>query len=74
VRRFAADGTRLAQIDLPPRQITSVAFGGDDFSTLLVTSAREGQSAATLQAQPLAGATYAVKVPGVRGLPPARYG
>jgi sugar lactone lactonase YvrE len=74
VRRFAADGTRLAQIDLPPRQITSVAFGGDDLATLLVTSAREGLSAAALQAQPLAGATYAVKVPGVRGLPPARYG
>lgn len=74
VRRFALDGTRLAQIDLPPRQITSVAFGGEDCATLLVTSAREGLSAEALQAQPLAGASFALKVPGVRGLPPCRYG
>ncbi len=74
VRRFAQDGTRLMQIDLPPRQITSVAFGGDDHATLLVTSAREGLSAAALRAQPLAGATFALTVPGVRGLPPCRYG
>lgn len=74
VRRFALDGTRLAQIDLPPRQITSVAFGGEDCATLLVTSAREGLSAEALQAQPLAGASFALRVPGVRGLPPCRYG
>ena len=74
VRRFAPDGTRLVQIDLPPRQISSVAFGGDDFATLLVTSAREGLSDAALQAQPLAGASFALEVPGVRGLPSCRYG
>jgi sugar lactone lactonase YvrE len=73
VRRFSVEGDRLEQIDLPPRQITSVAFGGPDYATLLVTSARVGLSAAALQAQPLAGATFALR-PGVRGLPALGYG
>jgi sugar lactone lactonase YvrE len=44
LRRFALGGTLLQQIDLPAWQITSMAFGGADFSTLLDTSAREGLS------------------------------
>ena len=73
VRRFSVDGELLEQVDLPPRLITSVAFGGADFSTLLVTSARAGLNAAALQAQALAGATFALR-PGVRGLPALGYG
>lgn len=73
VRRFALDGRLLAQIDLPPRQISSVAFGGDDYATLIVTSAREGLSSQALQTQPLAGCTFTLE-PGVRGLPACRYG
>ncbi len=73
VRRFSVEGELLRQIDLPPRQVSSVAFGGDDFTTLVVTTAREGLDAAALQSQPLAGATFALR-PGVRGLPAADYG
>jgi sugar lactone lactonase YvrE len=73
VRRFALDGRLLRQIDLPARQVTSVAFGGPDFATLLVTSAREGLDEAALQAQPLAGATFVLR-PGVAGLAAARFG
>jgi D-xylonolactonase len=73
VRRFALDGQLLAQIDLPPRQISSLAFGGEDYATLIVTSAREGLSSQALQAQPMAGRTF-VLAPGVRGLPPCRFG
>ena len=73
VRRFALDGTLLQQIDLPARQITSMAFGGPDHATLLVTSAREGLDAAALRAQPLAGATFVLR-PGVRGLAACRFG
>ena len=73
VRRFSIEGEMLRQIDLPPRQITSVAFGGPDYATLLVTSAREGLSAAALSEQPLAGATFAL-TPGVRGLPALGFG
>ena len=73
VRRFALDGTLLVQIELPPRQISSVAFGGDDYATLIVTSAREGLSPEALHAQPMAGRTFTL-TPGVRGLPPCRFG
>lgn len=73
VRRFALDGRLLAQIDLPARQISSVAFGGDDYATLLVTSAREGLSPQDLQAQPMAGRSFTL-TPGVCGLPPCRFG
>lgn len=73
VRRFSLDGTLLQQIDLPSRQITCVAFGGADYETLFVTSAREGLSDEALAAQPLAGATFALH-PGVCGLPALAYG
>ncbi len=73
VRRFDLGGGLLRQIDLPPRLITSVAFGGPDFATLIVTSAREGLDAAALREQPQAGATFALE-PGVRGLPALGYG
>jgi sugar lactone lactonase YvrE len=73
VRRFSAEGRMLRSIELPPRQITSVAFGGPDCATLLVTSARAGLGAAALQAQPLAGATFALR-PGVSGLPALAFG
>jgi sugar lactone lactonase YvrE len=73
LRRFALDGSLLQQIDLPARQITSMAFGGPGLATLLVTSAWEGLNAADRSAQPLAGATFALQ-PGVRGLQPCRFG
>ena len=73
VRRFSTDGELLRQIDLPPRQTSSVAFGGPDYSMMLVTSAREGLNAVALQAQPLAGATFVLN-PGVRGLPALGFG
>jgi xylono-1,5-lactonase len=73
VRRYALDGTLLQQIDLPARQITSVAFGGPDLGTLLVTSAREGLDDEALRTQPLAGATFVAR-PGMRGSAPCRYG
>lgn len=73
LRRFDVDGRLLRQIDLPARQITSIAFGGDDFATLIVTSAHDGLDAAARAAQPLAGATFVLD-PGVRGLPPLAYG
>ena len=73
VRRLALDATLLAQIELPPRQISSVAFGGEDLATLIITSAREGLSPQDLQAQPMAGMSFTLR-PGVRGLPPCRFG
>jgi len=59
-------GQVIDQIDLPARQITSCAFGGEKLDTLFVTSAAQQLDAAALAKQPLAGSLFAVK-PGVTG-------
>lgn len=73
VRRFNVSGEALLRIELPASRTSSVAFGDSDYATLVVTSAREGLSAAALEAEPLAGATFALR-PGVRGLPALGFG
>lgn len=50
--------------------ITSVAFGGQNYDVLYVTSAREGLTEAELKEQPHAGYLFAIKGLGVRGSPP----
>jgi len=66
--RYASDGTELARIGFPARQVSSAAFGGDDLSDLYVTTAG-GHDKATNG--PGAGALYRLR-PGVRGLPEFR--
>jgi L-arabinonolactonase len=67
VVRYTPDGRVDRVIPIPCSQVTCCAFGGDDLSTLFVTSARDGLSDAALAAQPHAGALFAVNA-GVRGL------
>ncbi|MGQ0709369.1 MAG: SMP-30/gluconolactonase/LRE family protein [Rhodoferax sp.] len=62
-------GETLQRIDLPASQITSCAFGGADYQTLFITSARGGLPAEQLEREPLAGALFAVEMP-APGLPP----
>ena len=50
----------LARIELPTAHITNVAFGGPEMKTLFISSARFDLSATQLEAQPLAGALFAV--------------
>lgn len=64
VVRVGADGTRLADISFPARQMTCPAFSGPTFQTMLVTSAAEGLS----DARPQDGQTFACGVD-VCGLP-----
>jgi sugar lactone lactonase YvrE len=59
-------GQLIDQIDLPARQITSCAFGGEKLDTLFITSAAQQLDAAALAKQPLAGSLFSVK-PGVTG-------
>lgn len=73
IRQFTAQAELLQTIALPAPQITSMAFGGSDLGTLLVTSARVGLDAASLQQHPLSGACFTLR-PGVHGLPPATFG
>ncbi len=70
IARFRSDGMPLDRIDLPMAQVTSCTFGGHDLTTLLVTSAATGLSAAQRRRQPEAGNLLAVRPdPPVVGTP-----
>ena len=69
VRRYTPDGELDTVLRLPVDQPTSIAFGGDDFSTLYVTTAREALTPAEVAAQPHAGDIFAC-TPGPAGRPP----
>ncbi len=72
VVRYTPDGRVDRVIALPASQPTCCAFGGPDLSTLYVTSARQGLSAAELERQPLAGGLLAIDAD-ARGLPEPRF-
>lgn len=72
VVRYAPDGREVASLALPFSQPTCVAFGGPQLDWLLITSARQGLSAAQLQAQPQAG-NLMIYQTNVRGLPECRF-
>lgn len=44
VRGYTPEGEQIAQVDLPARQVSSVAFGGNGMHQILVTSAAVGTS------------------------------
>jgi D-xylonolactonase len=67
IARFAPDGTQLQEFEVPALNVTSVAFGGPDLTTLFVTTARKGMTPEQLAEYPGSGGTYAVE-PGVAGL------
>lgn len=67
-RRYAPDGSIVAEVRLPAANITKIAFGGADLRTAYATSARKGLDAAALSSQPLAGNIFAFEVD-VPGLP-----
>jgi sugar lactone lactonase YvrE len=69
LHRYTPDGRLDAVVRLPARQVTSAAFGGDDLSTLYITTAREGFSPAQVREEPHAGDIFAC-TPGVTGRPP----
>ena len=69
VRRYTPAGDLDAVIRLPVDQPTSMAFGGDDLSTLYITTARENFTEAQTAAQPHSGDIFAC-TPGATGRPP----
>ncbi len=73
IRQFTPAGALLRTIPLPAPQITSMAFGGPNLDVLLVTSARIGLDAATLERYPLAGSIFVLE-PGVQGVLPCTFG
>jgi xylono-1,5-lactonase len=68
VRCYSPGGTLLETVRLPVANVTKLAFGGSDFLTAYVTTARGGLSADELLQQPLAGSLFAFQtdIPGLR--------
>jgi sugar lactone lactonase YvrE len=64
VRRYAADGSLDAIIELPTRLVTACTFGGPGLDDLYITTSRYGEQAP----DPSAGAVFVVR-PGIAGLP-----
>jgi len=73
VQRYSPDGLLVDRLELPVRQVTSVAFGGDDLDDLYITTAAYQLTAEQLAEQPLAGATFVCR-PGVAGVPVQSFG
>ena len=69
VSRYSPQGEELLRIRMPVPRPTSCCFGGPDLDTLYVTSASVRLNEDALRAAPLSGSLFAIKIPGVRGLP-----
>ena len=68
VIRYSPKGKVDYSITLPVPRVTSCTFGGEDYSTLYITTAREHMSQDQLSKWPLSGSLFACK-PGVSGIP-----
>jgi sugar lactone lactonase YvrE len=73
VARFRPDGDLDRLVELPCSWPTSCAFGGADFATLYVASARFTMTPEHISAHPEEGALFAVDV-GPKGRPEFRFG
>jgi sugar lactone lactonase YvrE len=69
IGRFDPKGRLDRKIELPVRQPTMCSFGGADLDILYVTSSTALVPEAQRATQPLAGALFAIRDLGVRGLP-----
>jgi L-arabinonolactonase len=67
VVRYTPDGQIDRIIEIPVRNPTCVAFGGADLEVMYITTARYHMKPDELEAEPLAGALFAMR-PGVSGL------
>ncbi|WP_271077254.1 SMP-30/gluconolactonase/LRE family protein [Aurantiacibacter sp. MUD61] len=63
VARYSPDGMLVDQIELPVRDITKMAFGGEDLRTAFVTTATKNLTADELAANSLAGALLRFEAP-----------
>jgi len=71
VHRYTPDGTRVAEIRLPTKYVTSCAFGGPDLRDVYITTQGLDVPAADRAAQH-AGGLFVAR-PGPRGRPPNRF-
>jgi sugar lactone lactonase YvrE len=68
---YDVDGTKVQEFGLPVSRPTSCCFAGDDFDTLIVTTASQGVDRSR---EPLAGRVLALHDTGLSGLASYRYG
>lgn len=68
VVRYSPDGQQTMEVVLPVTNVTSCAFGGTEYKTLYITTARQNLTANDMEKQPLAGGLFACKLE-VVGLP-----
>ncbi len=61
-------GKMLDKVNVPAPNVTSCAFGGKDFKTLYITTARKSMSEEEFKNFPLSGGLFAVE-PGAQGVP-----
>jgi sugar lactone lactonase YvrE len=61
VARYAPDGELLKTIEFAAPQASCPEFGGDQLSTLFVTSARDGMTESQLKSAPLSGSLFSVE-------------
>lgn len=73
VAQFSPQGKELMRVRLPIPRPTSCCFGGEQLDTLYVTSASIRMSAKALATAPLSGSVFALRIPGVRGLPEMQF-
>lgn len=72
VARFKPGGTLDFIVPIPASQVTSLAFGGKDFRTIYVTTARQGMKPQAAARYPRAGGLFAFESP-LPGLPRPRF-
>lgn len=70
VHRYTADGRLDVVVEVPPRQVSSCTFGGEDLDQLFITTSNENLPPGS---DPLAGALFSIR-PGVVGQPTLAYG
>ncbi len=73
VQRYSPEGKLDGEIMLPASQITSMAFGGEGYRDLYITSATEGFAEDDFEREPGGGALFRAR-PGVAGRAPNLYG
>ena len=71
VARFSPDGELVAVVEIPARDVTKMAFGGPDLSTVYVTTATKNMSKEDMARLPQSGSLFAFNAP-VKGVAPAR--
>lgn len=62
VNRYNAQGKKVDEIMLPAKCITSCTFGGEDLSTLFITSSRYKLKVEEKNKEPLAGSLFSAKL------------